>query len=73
MPRKTDKLTIRIATAVKAALREVAEAEYRSISNMVEVMILERHERKRFPSTESSGKQKINIRVPSKNKKGAAE
>jgi hypothetical protein len=73
MPRKTDKLTIRIDPVVKKALREVAEAEHRSISNMVEVMILERHEQKNINPAEPSGKQHRKIRVPSRSKKGAAE
>ena len=73
MPRKTDKLTIRIDPVVKEALREVAEAEHRSISNMVEVMILERHGQIKSPPNEPAGKQHRGIRLPSKSKKGAAE
>lgn len=73
LPRKTDKLTIRIDPAVKVALREVAEAEHRSISNMIEVMILERHDQKSVPPVEPSGKRNRSITSSSRSKKGAAE
>jgi len=42
MPLKTDKLNIRLSPVLKDALRDVAEKEHRSISNMIETMILER-------------------------------
>jgi hypothetical protein len=53
LPRKTDKLTIRIAPAVKEALREVAEAEHRSIANMVEVLVLNHCKTKKIPVRKS--------------------
>ena len=40
MARKTGKLAIRIDPSIKEALREVAEKEHRTVSNMVEVMVL---------------------------------
>jgi len=40
MPHKTDKLNIRIAPAIKQALRTVSAQEHRSISNMVEFLVL---------------------------------
>jgi hypothetical protein len=39
MPRKTDKLNIRIDPVYKNALQKAAELEHRSIANMIEVMI----------------------------------
>lgn len=44
MPRKTEKLTIRIDPIVKEALRQVSAHDNRSVANMVEVMILKRCE-----------------------------
>ena len=40
MPRKTDKLTIRIAPTVKDALREASEHDNRSVANLIEVLVL---------------------------------
>ena len=48
MPRKTDKLNIRIEPAYKKALQNAAELEHRSIANMIEVMVRERCEKARF-------------------------
>ena len=39
MPRKTDKINIRIAPSFKEALQKVAEREHRSVANMIEVPI----------------------------------
>lgn len=39
MPRKTDKLTIRIDPVVKAALWKASEYDNRSVANMIEVLI----------------------------------
>lgn len=39
MPRKTDKLNIRIDPVYKNALQKAAELEHRSLANMIEVMI----------------------------------
>ena len=44
LPRKTEKLTIRIDPIVKEALRQVSAHDNRSVANMVEVMIFERCE-----------------------------
>ena len=38
---KTAALNLRIDPDIKAALREVAELEHRSIANMIEVLILD--------------------------------
>ena len=38
---KTETLTVRLAPDIKAALREAADGEHRSLANMLEVMILE--------------------------------
>ena len=38
-PAKTETLTVRLSPEVKAALREAAEREHRSLANMLEVMI----------------------------------
>ena len=40
VPRKTEKLNIRIAPVVKAALWKASEHDNRSVANMVEVLIL---------------------------------
>lgn len=37
--RKTETLTIRLCPETKAELRQIAEQEHRSLSNMLEVMI----------------------------------
>lgn len=37
---KTETLTCRLAPEVKAALREAAAREHRSLANMLEVMVL---------------------------------
>ena len=42
---KTATLTIRVEPNLKEALRTAAQAEHRSIANMVEVMILEHCEK----------------------------
>jgi hypothetical protein len=42
---KTATLTIRVDPILKEALRSAAQAEHRSIANMVEVMILEHCEK----------------------------
>jgi hypothetical protein len=39
VPRKTDKLSIRIDPVFKEALQKVAEMEHRSAANMIEVFI----------------------------------
>lgn len=39
MPRKTEKLTIRIDPVVKEVLREAADKEHRSVANLLEVLI----------------------------------
>jgi hypothetical protein len=39
LPRKTEKLTIRIDPVVKDVLREAAEKEHRSVANLLEVLI----------------------------------
>lgn len=36
---KTETLTVRLAPDIKAALREAADQEHRSLANMLEVMI----------------------------------
>lgn len=41
MPRKTEKLTIRIDPVVKESLRRAAEHDNRSIANLLEVLVLE--------------------------------
>jgi hypothetical protein len=38
---KTDKLTLRIAPDLKNALRELAVMEHRTVTNMLEAMIIE--------------------------------
>jgi hypothetical protein len=38
---KTETLTVRLAPDVKAALRDAADREHRSLANMLEVMILD--------------------------------
>lgn len=38
-PQKTETLTVRLAPEIKAALREAAAREHRSLANMLEVMI----------------------------------
>lgn len=38
-PAKTETLTVRLSPEVKAALREAAAREHRSLANMLEVMI----------------------------------
>ncbi len=43
---KTATLTIRVEPSLKDALRSAAEAEHRSIANMIEVMIREHCEKK---------------------------
>jgi len=40
VPRKTDKLTIRIAPTVKDALREASAHDNRSVANLIEVLVL---------------------------------
>jgi len=40
VPRKTEKLTIRIDPVVKESLRRAAEHDNRSIANLLEVLIL---------------------------------
>lgn len=42
---KTATLTIRVEPNLKEALRSAAQAEHRSISNMIEVLILEHCEK----------------------------
>ncbi|MEJ6121099.1 ribbon-helix-helix protein, CopG family [Vibrio sp. 2-Bac 85] len=42
---KTATLTIRVEPSLKEALRNVAQAEHRSIANMIEVMIREHCEK----------------------------
>jgi predicted transcriptional regulator len=44
---KTETLTIRLSPDTKATLRETAEQEHRSLSNMLEVMI--RDYSRRYP------------------------
>lgn len=39
LPRKTEKLTIRIDPVIKDVLRESAEKEHRSVANLLEVLI----------------------------------
>ena len=41
MPRKTEKLTIRIDPAVKETLRQAAQHYNRSVANLLEVLVLE--------------------------------
>jgi len=62
-----------IYPVLKEDFQEVAAAEHRRISNMVEVMILKRHEQKSFPPAGPSGNQNRRIRIPSGSKKGAIE
>jgi len=38
---KTDTITFRIRPEIKAALRQAAEHQHRSLANMLEVMILD--------------------------------
>jgi len=57
MPRKTDKLNIRIDPAVKAALQKASEAEHRSIANMVEVLVLKHCEAQNIPVKKVSSKK----------------
>lgn len=48
---KTETLTVRLAPDIKAALREAADIEHRSLANMLEVMIRDWWEaRKNAPS-----------------------
>ena len=56
MPRKTDKLSIRIDPAVKEALQRAAEDEHRSVGNMVEVLVLAHCKEKKIPVRKISGK-----------------
>lgn len=49
MPRKTDKLNIRIDPAIKEALQKAADGEHRSIANMVEVLVLSHCKEKKIP------------------------
>tara|TARA_R110001592_G_scaffold37654_2_gene125412 strand:- start:364 stop:558 length:195 start_codon:yes stop_codon:yes gene_type:complete len=44
-PKKTATLNLRIDPSLKEALRSAAEAEHRSIANMVEILIREHCER----------------------------
>ena len=39
MPRKTEKLSIRVDPLIKDALQKAADIEHRSIANMVEILI----------------------------------
>jgi len=57
MPRKTDKLNIRIDPAVKDALQRAAEDEHRSVGNMVEVLVLTHCKEKKIPVRKISGKK----------------
>lgn len=49
MAQKTDKLNIRLAPEVKEALRAIAEREHRTISNMIEALILEKSKKLGIP------------------------
>jgi hypothetical protein len=62
MPRKTDKLSIRIDPVFKEGLRKVAEAEHRSIANMIEVLIRERCRDAGVTIPEDEPKQKKQVR-----------
>jgi hypothetical protein len=57
MPRKTDKLNIRIDPVVKEALQRAAEDEHRSVGNMVEVLVLTHCKEKKIPVRKISGKK----------------
>lgn len=56
---KTETITVRIAPAVKAALRAMADQERRSIANMVEVMIRDYCGRNAVPIDDSAGPSEI--------------
>lgn len=59
MPRKTEKLTIRIDPTVKEALRLASGNENRSVANMIEVLIRDHCKQKEIPiETSSSTSQK---------------
>lgn len=47
--KKNQVLTVRISTDVKNALRQVAHAERRSLTNMIEVAVLEYCEKRGLP------------------------
>jgi hypothetical protein len=49
---KTETVTFRIAPQIKAALRDAAEREHRSLANMLEVMIRDYAARTRVPRVE---------------------
>lgn len=44
---KTEALNLRVSPSFKAALRELAEAENRSMVNMLEVLVIERVQARR--------------------------
>lgn len=46
--RKTEAINLRMAPSTKELLRRVAESEHRTLSNMLEVLILERAEKSGF-------------------------
>jgi hypothetical protein len=65
MPLKTDKLNIRLTPEIKNVLRKIAAREHRTISNMIEAMILEKS-KKHGISVRRSEKQSNNTPVSRK-------
>lgn len=57
MPRKTDKMNIRINPSIKKALQRAGEGEHRSIGSMVEVLVLGHCKEKKIPVRRASEKQ----------------
>lgn len=57
---KTTTLTFRIEPELKEALRTAAQSEYRSIANMVEVLIRDHCKRNDIPIIEQSSRSSGN-------------
>lgn len=47
--KKTDKLSLRIDPSIKEALQKAAEAEHRSVANLLEVLVLKHCEAQNIP------------------------
>jgi hypothetical protein len=54
-PKKTATLNLRIDPSLKEALKVAAEAEHRSVANMVETLIRAHCEEKSIPMLEQQG------------------
>lgn len=51
---KTDTLNLRVAPSFKKALRAMADAENRSMMNMLEIMLMDYCERRGVPNVEDA-------------------